>query len=146
MCVEAHGKEDHHYRATKEDLFNEAPVIYMDYKELSEYSDGKAKVITIVCRDKWTKSVASHVVQALGSIECTKKLVEFLDSLGYNDIILKSDNESAIEVLRDDIINKRTWPTRLAGSVLIYPQTHGRAEKAVQDVTDQIRKLNMDFE
>lgn len=146
VCVEAQGKEDPHYRATKEDILNEAPVISMDYKELSEYSEGRAKVTTVVCRDKWTKSVASHVVKAKGSIECAKKLVEFLDPFGYNDITLKSDNESAIKVLRDEIISKRTRPTRPAGSVPMHPQTHGRAEKAVQDVTDQVRKLKMGFE
>ena len=86
------------------------------------------------------------MVKAKGSIECTKKLVEFLDSFGYNDITVKSDNESAIEVLRDEIINNRTRPTRPAGSVPMHPQTHGRAEKAVQDVTDQVRKLKMGLE
>ena len=146
VCVEAQGEEDLHYRATKEDLFNEAPIIFMDYKERNEYSDSKASVTTIVCRDKWTKSVASHVVKAKGFIECAKRLVEILDSVGYNDIILKSDNESAVKVLCDEVTNERTRLTRPAGSVPMHPQTHGRAEKAVQDITDQVRKLKIGFE
>lgn len=146
VCVEAQGKEDPHYRATKEDLNNEAPVVSMDYKELSEYSDDKVSLTTIVCRDKWTKSVAAHAVKAKGSIECAKRLQEFLDSFGYKDITVKSDNESAIKVLRDEVINRRERPTRPAGSVPMHPQTHGLAEKAVQDVIDQIRKLKMALE
>ena len=35
ICVEAHGREDPHYRNTKEDILNGAPVISMDYKEIS---------------------------------------------------------------------------------------------------------------
>ena len=146
ICVEAQGKEDPHYRSTEEDLFNVAPVVSMDYKELSEYNEDKIGITTVVCRDKWTKAVASHVVKPKGFIECAKRLVEFLDSFGYREVSLKSDNESAIKVLRDEVIGQRSRPTRPAGSVPLHPQTHGRAEKAIQDVTDQVRKLKMALE
>lgn len=138
--VEAQGEEVHHYRNAKQYVLNEAPAISMDYKELSEHEESNAKVTMIVCRDEWTKSIAAHVAEAKGSIECSTKLVEFLDSFCYIDVTLKSDNESAIEVLRGDVVNKRVRPTRPAGSIPMHPQTHGRAEKVVQDVIDQIRK------
>ena len=111
ICIEAQGKEDPHYKETKRDIINESPVVSMDYKEVSEYDDFKNKVIMIVCRDKWTKSVATHVVKAKGSNECAGRLVEFLDSFGYNEMVLKSDNEAAIKVLRDEVIAKRRRPT-----------------------------------
>lgn len=91
--VEAQGMEDHHHRATEEDFLNEAPGVSMDYEEMSEYGCQKAQVTKIICRDAWTKSVASHVAKAGGSIECAKELVEFFDSFGYGEIVLKSDNE-----------------------------------------------------
>ena len=72
--------------------------------------------------------------------------MEFLDTFGYNEIVLKSDNETAIKVLRDDIINKRVRPTRPVGSVPMRPQTHGRAERAAQEVIDQVRKMKLVLE
>lgn len=109
ICVEAHGREDPHCRATKEDVMSEAPVVSMDYKEISEYEMDKALLIAIICRDEWTKAVAAHVVKAKGSIECSRRFVEFLDSFGYNESVLKFDNESAIKVLRDEVIAKRQF-------------------------------------
>ena len=32
VCVEAQGKDDPHYKSTREDCPNEAPVIVLDYK------------------------------------------------------------------------------------------------------------------
>ena len=86
VCVEAQGEKDPHYRVTKEDLNNEAPVVSMDDKELSEHESSKARVMMVVCRDKWTKSTAAHVAQAKGSTERAKRTVEFLGSFGYADI------------------------------------------------------------
>lgn len=146
ICVESQGKEDPHYRATIEDIHNEAPTISMDYKELSEHAEAKSQLTIVICRDNWTQDVAAMVVKAKGSIECSKRFVEYLDTFGYNEIVLKSDNEIAIKVLRDDIINNRVRSPRLAGSVPMHPQTHGRVERAVQEVIDQIKKVKLVLE
>lgn len=50
--VESQGEEDPHYRATSIDIVNEAPVVSMDYKELSEHEQGKAEVTVTMCREK----------------------------------------------------------------------------------------------
>lgn len=68
------------------------------------------------------------------------------DSFGYNEIVLKSDNEFAIKVFRDEVVNKRVRPTRSAGSVPMHLQTHRRAEKVVQDFIHQVRELKMGLE
>lgn len=75
VCTGAQGKEDLHHRSAEDGTLNDAPVTSMDYKEL-----------------RWIKFVASHVVKAKGSIECARRLVEFLDSSGCNEIVFKSDN------------------------------------------------------
>ena len=38
----------------------------MDYKELSEHVDEMGRTTMVVCRDKWTKATAAHVVRAFG--------------------------------------------------------------------------------
>ena len=146
IFVEAQGKEDLHYKGTKDEIANESPVVSMEYKEISEYDGSRVKVTMVVCRDKWTKSVATHAVKAKGSTECATRFVEFLDSFGYNEMVLKSDNEAAIKVLRDEVLAKRKRPTRPGSSVPMHPQTHLIVEKTVQDVMDQLRKMKMALE
>ena len=102
----------------------------MDYKELSEYNDNeKRKITTLICRDKDSKSMAAHVVKAKGSIEPVKKIVEFIDGLGYDKVSVKSGNEDAIKKVRDEIVARRRKSIVLASSVPYHPQTHGVAEK-----------------
>ena len=52
----------------------------MDYKEFSEHADVKKTLAMVVCKDKWTKSIAAHMVEAKGTTEVAKKIVEFIDS------------------------------------------------------------------
>lgn len=122
---------------------NEAPVVSLDHKELSEHEESKASVTTIVCREKWAKYIAACVARAKGSTECARRIVECLDSFGYVDTVLKFDNESVIKVLRDEVANEMNRPTRPVGPVPMHPQTHGCAEKAVQDLAAQVREFNV---
>lgn len=110
----------------------------MDYNELGEHAESKAKLTTIICRDKWVKATVANVVKANGSTECANRIVDFWGS-SYSEIAFKSGNDGAIKVLGGEIASKRKRPTRPGCSVPMRPQTHGRAEKAVQDVMDQIR-------
>lgn len=99
-------------------------MVPTDYKEFSEHDIDKTQFTTTSCRVKWTTAVAAHVAQAKGSIEASKKIVEFFDSFCCSEIVLKFDNEVAIEVLSDDVINEGVRPTRPADPVPTHPQTH----------------------
>lgn len=119
----------------------------MDYKELSEYNDiGKKMITTIICRDKESKSMAAYVVKAKGSIENVKKIMEFIDGFGYDKVSLKSYNEEAIKRVRDEVVAKRRKSIVPTSSVPYHPQTHGLAEKGVQDFMNQMRKLKIGLE
>lgn len=144
-CIEAQGKEDQH--PSHHGSSGEIPSFSMDYKELSEYIEQvKRKITIMVMREKKSKMNASYVVKAKGSTEQSKKIVEFIDSFGHGKVSIKSDNEDAIKVLRDEIIRQRKAQTVPAGSVHYHLETHGTAEKAVQDIIVQIRKLKMALE
>ena len=86
-----------------------APVVSFDYAFIGDdgeigdqegfeaAGEGAAKVLVV--RDSKSKAVFAHVVHAKGAdaegyaVDC---LVEDVKWLGYNKIILKSDNEPAI--------------------------------------------------
>lgn len=145
ICVEAQGKEDPH--VSTHECSEGIPRFSMDYKEMSEYvEDQKKKMMTIIMIERQTTMSVAFVVKAKGSIEQAKRILEFIESFGYDKVSLKSDNEDVIKVLRDEAIHLRRAQTIPAGSVPYHPETHGIAEKAVQDVTTQLRKCKMALE
>ena len=59
---------------------------------------------------------------------------------------MKSDNDVATEVPRDEVVNQRLGATSFVGFPPMHPQIHGRAGQAAHDITDQARNVNMRFE
>ena len=114
---------------------------------MSEYIDEcKRKATTLVMREHASTMIAAYVVKAKGSVEQARRILEFMDSFGHDKVSLKSDNEDAIQVLRDEIIHLRKAQIVPAGSVPYHLETHGVAEKVVQDVIAQLRKCKMAIE
>ena len=145
ICVEAQGKEDPH--VSIHECSEEILRFSMDYKEMSEYVNERKRIITtLIMREHASTMTAAYVVEAKGSIEQAKRILEFVESFGHDKVSLKSDNEDAIKVLRDEIIHLRKAQIIPAGSVPHHPETHGVAEEAVQDVTAQLRKCKMALE
>ena len=70
-----------------------------------------------------------------------------IQTLGYTDLRIKADNETPITAVMNKV--KEFRDLKSAGktipdpSVAGQPQTNGVAEKAVQDVTVQVRKLSL---
>ena len=92
----------------------------MGYKELSEYVEKKEnKMTTIVCRNKDNKSLDAHVVKTKRNFECVKKIVEFVNGLGYDKITFEFDNETLIKTFRDEIkfVNKKNNHRKQPGAV-----------------------------
>ena len=58
-------------------------------------------------KDKWIKAIDAHIVKAKGTVEVSKRIVEFFGLFRYKEIVLKLDNEPAIKVLRDDVVNTK---------------------------------------
>ena len=100
----------------------------------------------IICSENRTKAIAAHAANANGSTQCVRRLVAFLDCFGYVDVVLGSDNESAIIVLRDEVANQRVRQIRPVGSVPMRSQTRGRADHAVKDFIGQGGKMKLGIE
>ena len=128
------------------------PCISFDYKTLGEAADHDDKTIAIVCRYRWTGVTFAHVVKGKGLADdwLIRQLYSDIQSLGYTGIRLKSDNENAAALVMErpkafrDF--KNVGRTFYEPSVEGQPQTDGVAEKAVRDLTCQVREYKIAFE
>ena len=113
ICIKAQGKEDQH--VSVHECREEIPRFSMDYKEMNEYiGSEKRKAITVIMREQETRMIAAFAVKAEGSIEQAKRVLEFINSFGHDVVSIKSDNEDAIKVLRDEVSMMRKSRTIFA--------------------------------
>ena len=159
VCVRAKGKEDPHprKRAGKvEEHANKLPRLSLDYQELKSKAkkpsieEGKTdKVLKIVVmKDEESGSVFSHRVdmKGPGDVWVVKKLVADIEELGRRDIILKTDGEPAMLALQRAMALMRPGLTKPENPPAYNPSSNGACEKAVQDVSAQIRTLTLALE
>ena len=151
VCRAAKCKEDAHPRrkpGTEEELIdgNALPIISLDYQELNEEAEHPQKVI--VGKDEKTKSVFCHRIIAKGLTDewAIKKIIQDIRDLGRNQIILKTDGEPAIMAVQARIVALRESQTVPRNPPAYNPQSNGPCEKAVQDVTTQLRTMKLALE
>ena len=166
ICVAARGKEDPHKRqvgARQGRRKAGLPKFSLDYQKLKsklkkkdekteenkvEADDGESLKI-IVGKDEPTGMLTSHRVEVKGPGDewIIRRLVKDVEELGRGDIIIKTDGEpsmlavqKAVAVMRKDLV------TRPENPPAYNPESNGSAEKAVQDVSGQVRSLKLALE
>ena len=148
VCVKARGREDPHRRgATTEEDKSGLPIISIDYQELSEDTAEKQRII--VGKDEPTGNVFAHYVICKGIADdwAAKRLVKDIEDLGRSSIILKSDGEPAIKALQSRVQALRGDARTVPRTPPAYnPESNGPCEKAVQDVTAQLRTIKLGLE
>ena len=151
VCRATKCREDAHARRkpdSDEEMIdgNALPIISLDYQELNEESEQPQKVI--VGKDEKTKSVFCHRVIAKGLTDewAVKKIIQDIQDLGRNQIILKTDGEPAIKAVQARIVALRESQTVPRNPPAYNPQSNGACEKAVQDVTTQLRAMKLALE
>ena len=157
ICVRARGKEDPHQRQTGEKRLRRGarlPKISMDYQELKskaklQVSEEDAVVRIIVAKDEQTGMTTAHRVDTKGPTDewIVKRVVQDIEELGRSDIVLKTDGEPAmVAVQRAVTALRKGMVTKPENPPSYNPQSNGAAEKAVQDVSAQIRTLKLALE
>ena len=148
VCVKARGREDAHPRRREDDDDDRTglPIVAMDYTELNEESENPQKVIIGV--DQSTGNLFAHLVIAKGLIDdwICKRIVRDLEEFGKSDVILKTDGEPAIKAVQNRVQALRQGRTVPRNPPAYSPQSNGPCEKAVQDVTAQLRTLKIGLE
>ena len=102
----------------------------------------------VVMKDEESRQVVSHRVdmKGLGDAWIVKKLVKDIEEMGRRDIILKTDGEPCMLALQRAMALLRPGLTKPENPPAYNPSSNGACEKAVQDVSGQIRALTLALE
>lgn len=148
-CLEGRGREFGHdnHRGVKDE--RSTPVVSFDYAFISDNGEvtdlieyeaaGESAIKLLIVRDSKSKSVFAHVVPVKGMDEkgfAVSALTADVRWLGYNKVVLKSDNEPAIVKLLTETLRE----LRIAGLEQCLeehppehdPQANGSAEVGVK--------------
>ena len=132
----------HKRRANEKEEGDETPEMHLDYWFMRE--EGKEGSITIINHvEKMTKMHGAHVVKSKGTENDTaEKIIKDIEKLGVNGkIILRADQENAIQAVTQMIQRKRKGETLLEASKKYDSQSNGMAERGVQTIECQVRTM-----
>ena len=147
VCVKAKGREDDHRRgAHHEEDASGLPIVSLDYQTLNGDGDKGTKVI--IGKDESTGNVLGHSVICKGLADewVIKRIVKDMEELGLGHAIVKTDGEPAIVAVQNRIQALRPGRTVPRNPPAYNPQSNGPCEKAVQDVSAQLRVLILALE
>ena len=140
-CVRGKAKAHPHHRAKRK---GEVPVVSIDYMFMSQKQGvGEEKGMPIlVMKDRESGTVMSRLVPEKGATGyAVKRLAQDIDLLGYNKLVLKSDQEPAIIALKAAVKRENINNIILEESPVADSQGNGMVERAVQEVQGQVRTL-----
>ena len=117
-------------------------MLSLDY----EFLEGPVTVLVGKLKPSGSALAYTCTAKGPGDTWVVKKIVRDLETWGLKDICLKTDGEPAMLVLQEAIAKARS-PRTIPRNPLAYnPQSNGTAEKAVQDVAGQLRRLTLAVE
>ena len=146
-CVRGKSKAAPH-RKRKEGEEEEVPVISVDYMFMETEDRNVEKGMPIlVSRDRKSKWINAAVVTQKGNCAyAVKRLSEDIGSLGYNRIILKSDQEPAIKDLKIRVKTERSEDIIMEESPAYEHRSNGEVERAIQTIQGQVRTIKSALE
>ena len=147
VCVKARGKEDPHYKKTKEDKEGGLPRVCFDYATIRADTGTGAKTM-IIGRDDWTKMTFAYPVtcKGLGDQHVVQRVMKAMDETGQTRMILKGDGEPSLVQVQEAVKATRGQETLLQNPPAYDPQANGSAERAVQEVKAQLRTIKLGLE
>ena len=144
-CVAGKAKDKPHHRIT--DSNNAIPVIVFDYCFLGT-DDAKENLAIQVMLDTRSHMMFAHVVPRRGMIDehGAEEMVKDLDQLGYEEVILKCDEEPALMNVQNTVKIRRRRKTITENSPVGDSRANGKAERAVQTFSAHLRVLKKGLE
>jgi hypothetical protein len=144
-CVRGRKKNPAHYRQAAAEE-GAVPSVHLDYCFLR---DGDEDLLTVVVvRDKATKTVFATAAEAKGGADedAVDQTAAFVKRLGHPKLVMKSDQEVSIRDFTRAVALKLGCQALMELSPVAESQSNGVAERAVQQVEDQLRVLKLALE
>ena len=144
-CVRGRKNNPAHRRASDFDA-GAVPSVHLDYCFLR---DGDEELLTVVViRDKISKVVFASAVENKGSTDekAIQQTAEFIKRLGHPKLVIKSDQENSIKDFSSAVAARLDCQLVPENSPVGESQSNGVAERAVQQVEDQLRVLKLAIE
>ena len=134
-----------HHRVT--DSNNGVPVIVFDYCFLGT-DDAKETLAIQVMLDTRSQMLFGHVVPRKGMIDehGAEEMLKDLERLGYEEVILKCDEEPALINVQNTVKSRRQKKTITENSPVGDSRANGKAERAVQTLSAHLRVLKKALE
>jgi hypothetical protein len=144
-CVRGRKKNPAHYKQLPSEE-GAVPSVHLDYCFLR---DGDEELLTVVVvRDKTTKVVFAAAVERKGSSDkdAIEQAAAFVKRLGHPKLIIKSDQEHSVRDFSRAVGARLNCQVMEELSPVDESQSNGVAERAVQQVEDQLRVLKLALE
>ena len=144
LCVMGSAQSNPHRKGEKEE--QAIPVVSIDYAYMEDKSEDRGMPI-LVMKDRKSKSIAANVVPEKGVNQyAIKRLAKDIQLLGYQKIILKSDNENAILALKRAVIQERPCEIIPEESPVSESQSNGEIEATNKVIQGKTRTLRLGIE
>ena len=150
-CVAMQAREDSHSKGLSKpssSTDSSKSVVSFDFCYTSTTGSEEPPAVTLVAVDNWSKAVLAVPCKRKRGTTHTaylaEALVHFTTQLGYNSIVLKSDNENSAKALKDKVQKIRSslgLSTTLQESIPYDHESNGAAERAIQPVRRQANTL-----
>ena len=147
-CVAGKAKHWPHKRHDEQlDEEEAVPSLHLDYWFMrDDSSEGSVSVIAF--KEKFTRMHGAHVVKKKGvDNEVAATIIKDIEKMGLTGkIILKADQEPAIQAVAQEVKRLRKEETILEASKKYDSQSNGIAERAVQTIECQVRTMLLALE
>ena len=140
-CVEGRARDRAH-RVRPGHVESHVPEVVFDYAFFGSRGETETQVVQ-VARDRRSHMLFAHLVprKGLTFAHGASQMIRDLEILGYNEVVLKCDNEPALKAVQKEVAERRTKTTRVENSPKGDSKANGAAERAVQAVGEQLRVL-----
>jgi hypothetical protein len=148
-CVKGKAVSFGHYKVKSD---KEVPVIAADYMYLTEKDkkddeEDKDTMPILVAKDDKLKMIFASVVPKKGkNAFAVKKLAEFVDGLGHQKVILKSDNEESVLALKSAVKAEVICDVVMEESPVGDHAANGMVEATIRQVQGQFRSMKSALE
>ena len=130
-CVAGRATEDSDKRSVNE---SSVPLVAMDYGFLGRDTDAELATILVLIQRPHGAVGAGEVFRKGPEPYVVDCVLAYLDTWGLGEVLLKADNEPAIQALVDAVRGKRGERTMVGKSPKCSHQSNGAVENAVRRI------------